>query len=378
MKFKTLSAIFASVFYVACSRGETRPLDVRTHTSPSDSADAERASGKRCASLAGGAATAAYPSTGIVVYKIGSTSYSSCSGTFIGPNVLMTAGHCVNPSDLLGIRFVGASTLNNVNFNARFAAGSAPVKVIHNGASYIGMGMDFTSEAIRSRDLAFLIFGKTVAPAVSAMAPARPAVGTGVTLVGYGSQVFDSLAPISSIFQQVGRNVVKDLSQGGSNMLAVSGNIASVNVNDTLAAHGDSGGPLFIDSKVAGVLSVGGKLTPTVGFNLWVDLNSATSKALIKSAVAAGAIVGGLTPVVAVVPPVAAPAVVVPVVQPASTSALMVGPKVASELDQVDLSDAADDDAAMSGDGLEITPPSSASPIVDDGRVEVGGGGEGC
>lgn len=258
----------------------------------------------QCLHLVGGTATAQFPATTMILAKTGPTRYEFCSASFIGPNTLITAGHCLDAIDPMNLRLAGSVELPTSEFANRYNAGLGPSSVITNGAAYIGQSIDTNNDAVRQRDLAVVIFAKTVAPAVFAVAAARPTVGDVVTMASYGATTFMATS-FAKGFQQTGSNVIDNYSSFSALIATTSQASTNTNPQDVLASSGDSGGPLLKGGLLAGVLSMQGLLTSptTIPLNLWVDLNSAESKNLLARAVAAGAIIGPLPPPATPEPP---------------------------------------------------------------------------
>ncbi len=280
------AALLIAAFAVACQSGTPSRSD-----SEAKKKTKKQASGKTCARLVGGNDTSDFPATVLLASLVGANQYEFCSATFVGANVLITAGHCLHKPDPSVIRFVGVDA-NSQTVVQRYDAGIAPSNIIHHGPSFIGKDLDVNTEATREKDLAYLIFATDLAPAIIDVAPTRPAVGEVVDVVGFGNNVFAVASPTHQFRRQTGSNVIASFASNGIQSLGIKGQTNTTDPAAVLASFGDSGGALLYQDKIAGVTSMLAPLGGTDGGVLFVDLNSTVSKSLRQQAEAAGAKVG--------------------------------------------------------------------------------------
>jgi hypothetical protein len=113
--------------------------------------------------------------------------------------------------------------------------------------------------------------------------PPRP--GDQLTIVGYGLN--DLRTRSGAGRKRVGTNTVTRVSSGMIQFQAYQGERKAV------SGSGDSGGPLFINGKLAGVTSGGAHFG---GFkeSMYVDLSSQMSQAFLRDAVRRGAVIPGI------------------------------------------------------------------------------------
>ncbi len=253
------------------------------------SANSERSTS--CSALVGGQDTSDFPATVLLATLTGGGGVSFCSSTFIGPNTIMTAGHCIDDTNPKGVRYLG-SGLPDGQFGALYAASKAPSVVVTHGPGYVGSNMEINREDVRARDLAILIFPSDIAPAVSPLAAARVTPGSPVDVVGFGSTIFGKSDPRHKFRRQAGKNVVADVP--GTENVAITTTISGVNPAAVLGSYGDSGGSLLHDGELAGVTSTISFVGQDLGATFFVDVSSEASQQLIEQAKALGASIGPL------------------------------------------------------------------------------------
>jgi hypothetical protein len=132
------------------------------------------------------------------------------------------------------------------------------------------------------------------APAVSSVATRAPAAGQTLTIVGYGNNVngFDNFGEQTGSgagTKRAGTNRVDSVSGGFINFNGLP-EADGVSTEGSLVSSGsgDSGGPLFVDGKLAGITSGGGLRSDGRGGYLasskYVDINSVYVKSFLASA----------------------------------------------------------------------------------------------
>jgi hypothetical protein len=269
------------------------------------------AAGKQdCLKIVNGEHTDKYPSVGYLINNTG----NACTGTWVGHNVMLAASHCLDPKDLKGILYVEGHEID-LNKLKSYTV-SVPKKVLHNGHAGLGEAgtKDKNGELI---DLSILIFPDHTAPQISEIFQgAVPYQNANATIVGYGRENLPggkSEAQSKLQRKQVGHNdtvfsekgfLDENLTLGPiEGVLTIIGNPNDNSTNQkqygSLASSGDSGGPLFIGDKIAGVASFvvrddkrESKDATSSGFTIYVNLSSKASKKLLDEAKSQGAAIG--------------------------------------------------------------------------------------
>lgn len=217
-----------------------------------------------------------YPS---VVLLYDKTAGAICTGTFVTPTQVLTAAHCTmggavsaDGSVALSLSIIKISDV--VNKKAELVAES--VSVARNPL------WDKNGKNVNKWDLGVVSFAPGVAKAVSGLSSVRAAAGDKLTIVGYGlNQMANTTDGSSAGVKREGSNKVASLSDG---FIQFTGKDKTSNGDgtDSSAGSGDSGGPLFIKGKVAGVTSGGG----FGGFgrtqSLYIDIWSPESQAFLS------------------------------------------------------------------------------------------------
>jgi hypothetical protein len=300
---KSFLLVFLGVTVLGCNVQEP---DSRFSDSDSDSeamSNTRKSTNKKnnCSKpkLIGGEDTATYPSVVLLSRKHSNTSFGFCSGTFIGPNSLITAGHCLDPNDLSKLRYIGDRAENIPNeYDRKYREGAAPIKVVHHGAGYIGPDINPTLNHIREKDVAILIFGTDVAPAVMAIGSTAPALNSIVEIVGFGSNVFAIMNNNHLYRRQVGRNSISNITPYGLAGLGVLAARTNTNTNDVVMSVGDSGGPLVQGNLLVGISSA---IAPTPAdpnqvLGLFANMSLPHNQQLVANARAQGAVIGPIPP----------------------------------------------------------------------------------
>ena len=219
-----------------------------------------------------------YPSV-VLLYdaKVGAI----CTGTFINETTVVSAAHCTEGGkvDALG-NVTGALSIITVK---NLAAGEAQLvatstRIVRN------IKWDKAGKNVNKYDLSLITFPVGTAKAVSSFAAATPKVGARFTIVGYGlNQSKNIMDGASAGVKRLGENVVSSVSLGFIQFTGASTTTTADGTNVSAGA-GDSGGPLFVDGKLAGITSGGG----SAGWfsnktkSLYIDVNSTDSQAFIK------------------------------------------------------------------------------------------------
>lgn len=260
--------------------------------------------------------TTDYPSVGLIAELdeknvVGGT----CTGTWVGSNTMITAAHCITAgalTELVYLKGNAISTGETIQEAEKIVAtGVKPSKVIVNADELLhgNLQNDLIEMNVAYKDMAILIFDKDVAPATTKILDRLPSNKEDAVIVGFGataSSVRTAEAGEKSI-KRVGKNhvVVRDeLKEAFPDLLIMFGRgeteDTSGKATDSLSGAGDSGGPIFVDGALAGVVSNGAAsaevqdLSEQLGedadnMTVYASLNSTFAKALLDKAKKAGA-----------------------------------------------------------------------------------------
>ena len=213
--------------------------------------------------IAGGKPTSAYPEVvRIDFFDAKDTFLGLCTGTWVSEHVILTAAHCFD--DEAHPIIVGEGR-NNVA--TRYFVNPAYVP--------------FDSDNIR-HDLALIEVNEMTAPATAKFRKSPPQKGDAVTLVGFGKTAFTDAKEVPSGKKQMGTNTIQLVENGYIRIVFETDGTAAG------AAPGDSGGPLFLDTELTGVTSVGAPEGRGVFINHYVNLTSSESARFFKEATAQG------------------------------------------------------------------------------------------
>lgn len=222
-----------------------------------------------------------YPSV-VMLYdaKIGAI----CTGTFIADDTVISAAHCTMSGKIDAAGNVTGAKLAIVNVK-NLALGQVElvaetVKMVRNPL------WEKNGKNVNKWDLSILTFPKGTAKAVSDLATAKPKNNDAFTIVGYGLNQSKNLFDGSTAgIKRIGSNNVQSVSDG---FIMFKGQSATTTADGTKssASGGDSGGPLFINGKLAGITSGGGADWFGLGSSstsLYVDLSSPESQAFLSA-----------------------------------------------------------------------------------------------
>jgi secreted trypsin-like serine protease len=201
-----------------------------------------------------------HPAVVLLIMDVGGQPAYRCSGTFIAPKVVLTAGHCTGePGEFSGIRVFTESDVQNGDNNYPFpgpntieAAGWHSHPSYTNDAFFLhDVGVVVLSKAFK---LASSQYGKL--PAVNQLDPLQPGSATTFTAVGYGLQRINPAQVESARVRMYAEPHLIQIDTGftGDFSLLLSNNAATGGT-----CFGDSGGPNYLGSSnvVAGVTSFG-------------------------------------------------------------------------------------------------------------------------
>ncbi len=201
-----------------------------------------------------------------------------CTGTFVTPTKVLTAAHCsmsgtVDAEGKVDLKLAIIKIADSADKKAELVATSVAV--------YRNPLWDKNGKNVNKFDLGVVEFAPGVSKATSEFAKTAAAVGDRLTIVGYGlNQNTNMNDPASAGIKRVGENKVASLSDGFIQFNGANKTNKGDGTNSS-AASGDSGGPLFINGKVAGVTSGGGWGGFGSTRSLYIDLASPESKAFL-------------------------------------------------------------------------------------------------
>ena len=171
-----------------------------------------------------------------------------CTGSFVSPNTMITASHCVSSNSKVSV--------------ARYEAKS--IKIIEHPKS---------TDEVEPLDLAIVMFPANTATKWTRLANRRPAAGDQVEMIGYGSCTrWDG--PDTGTRRCRGKNKIS----GFDDRM-----IETTRSNGVALSPGDSGGPLFYaDESIVGIASGGDLGQGSMHVNLLLQEN----QDFLKNAVA--------------------------------------------------------------------------------------------
>ncbi len=165
---------------------------------------------------------------------------SLCTGSFVGPNTLLTASHCVRPGSKVFVK--------------RYETTS--VKVIEHPKS---------TDDVEANDLAIVLFADNTATKWTRLAAQAPKRGDEVQMIGYGSCTTWDGADTGTR-RCMGKNKISTTNDDDMIRTARSAGVA--------VSPGDSGGPMFnSDETIVGVASGGYAGSSSLHVNVFLPSN---------------------------------------------------------------------------------------------------------
>ncbi len=230
-----------------------------------------------------------YPSVVFIASEV-PDGVASCTATFVNDSQVVSAAHCVEgTSSSSPAIYLVKQTI--VNGQPQLTALAKAVKWVRNPSYNFDDG-------VNNLDISVITFPENSAPATSTITKAVPKSGDELTIVGYGNNrnYIDGSGEFTGSGagkKRVGTNTVAAVTDGMIQFIGAPEASSDLTLGDyALSGSGDSGGPLFINGRLAGVTSGGGVSRTQDGQKVfvsqYVDLTSAESQSVLKRALKAG------------------------------------------------------------------------------------------
>ena len=176
--------------------------------------------------------------------------------------------------------------------SAAYNSGVVPNKVFYSGPT---SSSGATIDAGKS-DLAVLVFNEGTAPATVSLLDRAMVNGESMTITGFGVRYLDANSDTETgVYKRYGTNTVQIDTSGQCQSIYSVGPSSHTNPSsvqsDVLAGSGDSGGPVYIDGKIAGIISSSGAFTSDAsqGFASYIPLDADFSKEFLRKTIEQGA-----------------------------------------------------------------------------------------
>ena len=222
-----------------------------------------------------------------VILLFDQTKGALCTGTFISDTTVITAAHCT-----MGSNDIDAKTgkVNHTLYLARVIdiKQKKLEKIATSVAVYRNPQWDaeFKKQQVNKYDLGVVVFPAGTARGIAQISSDTPAQGDELTIVGYGLNYVpknEKDIDVSSVGKKrLGHNSVAQLQDG---FIYFSGAVktTSADGSNANASMGDSGGPMFINDKLVGITSGGGRTIFGTGASVYIDLSSDISKDFLRT-----------------------------------------------------------------------------------------------
>lgn len=226
--------------------------------------------------------TTSYPEVAaLVVPKDGLGLF--CTGTWVSSDTVITAAHCLDGVAANGIL---------VSATPGCIDGVAALKTFDHGIT------DPTVlQADYTKDLAILVFPAGTGTTWATVRQQPAAVADLMTLVGYGQAVLDDQSSADFV-KRIGHNTISYVGSGLLEAGGVATDAAGVaHGTESLPGRGDSGGPVYVGGQIAAIDNGVGRVqgNGVAAVAVFNDLTSELSQTLLKSAIAGGATISGVT-----------------------------------------------------------------------------------
>lgn len=240
-----LSVLLAGAMLSACERTTTAPL-----TAP------DRPSRITNGTVDGNG----HPAVVLIVMDVAGSPAYRCSGTFISPRVVLTAGHCTGePGEFSGMRVFTESDVQNGNNNYPFAGpNTIEAKAWHSHPQFSEAAFYLHDVGVVELTKPFTLpasaYGRL--PTVNSLDALSPGSSTIFTAVGYGLQLIN---PVKIEAEKIRMYASPHLVQINTGFTGTGSLLLSNNASTGGTCFGDSGGPNYVgtSSVVGGVTSFG-------------------------------------------------------------------------------------------------------------------------
>ena len=203
---------------------------------------------------------AAHPAVVLIVMDIDGSPAFRCSGTFIAPKVVVTAGHCAGePGEFSGMRVFTESDVENGNNNYPYSGpNTIDAKAWHSHPQFTEAQFSLHDVGVIELKTAFNLpssaYGRL--PNVDQLDVLKPSSSTTFTSVGYGLQ---QINPAKVTAEKIRMVATPHLIQINDGIVGIGSLLLSNNASTGGTCFGDSGGPNYLGSSnvIAGVTSFG-------------------------------------------------------------------------------------------------------------------------
>ncbi len=230
-----------------------------------------------------------YPSVVYIASQV-QDGVASCTATFVNDSQVVSAAHCVEGTS--------ASNPSLYLVKVTYVDGEAQLSAVAKAQRWVRPANYNFDDGVNKLDVSVISFPANSAPAVSALAAVPTKAGDSLTIVGYGNNrnfIDDSgqFTGSGAGKKRVGTNQVGAVVDGMIQFIGTPSAGSDFEPGSlVLSGSGDSGGPLFVNGRLAGVTSGGGVGKTSDGeevyISQYVDLKSADSQALLKKALKPG------------------------------------------------------------------------------------------
>lgn len=222
-----------------------------------------------------------------VILLLDSAKGAICTGTFIDDETVITAAHCTMGGE--DVDPVTGRVDHTISLVEMIDPAEKKVKKIADSvAVYRNPEWDkaFEKRQVNKYDLGVIKFPKGTSQNYRKISSKQAAAKDEFTIVGFGLNYVpkdqNDMDPSSAGIKRMGKNKVESLSEG---FIMFNGALKTTTADGTNvnASSGDSGGPMFIDGKLVGVTSGGGRDILGRGVSLYIDLHTDISKDFLAS-----------------------------------------------------------------------------------------------